>query len=108
LACNSLNKGTSSRIEKARGASTAFDRLENAFIRQHGFGEYAKWHLAIDERYAENTKRRYKFPYGDFKDVHRCGVLAVQSRATEHSYSEIENAAAQLRQMIEATRNSVH
>ncbi|PYK53657.1 MAG: hypothetical protein DME48_10915 [Verrucomicrobia bacterium] len=82
--------------------------LENEFIRQHGFGEYAKWHLAIDERYAENTKRRYKFPYGDFKKVHRCGVLAVQSRAAEYSYSEIEDAAAQLRQMIEATRNSVH
>jgi len=76
--------------------------LENEFIRQHGFGEYAKWHLAIDERYAENTKRRYKFPYGDFKNVHRCGVLAVQSRAAEYSYSEIENAAAQLRQMIDA------
>jgi hypothetical protein len=82
--------------------------LENEFIRQHGFGEYAKWYLAIDERYAGNTKRRYKFPYGDFKNVHRCGVLAVQSRAAEYSYSEIENAAAQLRQMIEATRDSVH
>jgi hypothetical protein len=81
---------------------------ENEFIRLHGFSEYAKWHLGIDERYAEKTKQRYKFPYGDFKNVHRCGVLAVQSRAAEYSYSEIENAAAQLRQMIEATRNSVH
>ena len=82
--------------------------LENEFIRQHGFGEYAKWHLAIDERYAENTKRRYKFPYGDFKNVHRRGVLAVQSRATEYSYSEIENAAAQLRQMIDAPPDPLH
>jgi len=81
--------------------------LDNEFIRQHGFREYAKWHLAIDERYAENTKRRYKFPYGDFKNVHRCGVLAVQSRAAEYSYSEIENAATRLRGMIEATRNSM-
>jgi hypothetical protein len=81
--------------------------LENEFIRQHGFGEYAKWYLAIDERYAENTKRRYKFPYGDFTNVHRCGVLAVQSRAGEYKYSEIENAATQLRGMIEATRNSM-
>ena len=80
--------------------------LENEFIRQHGFGEYAKWHLGIDRRYAENTKRRYKFPYGDFKNVHRCGVLAVQRRAGEYGYSEIQNAAAQLRAMIEATRNT--
>lgn len=80
--------------------------LENEFIRQHGYGEYAKWHLGIDNRYTENTKRRYKFPYGDFKNVHRCGVLAVQSRAGEYNYSAIENAAAQLREMIEATRKA--
>jgi hypothetical protein len=81
-------------------------KLENDFIRQHGFGEYRKWHLGIDDRCAENTKRRYKFPYGDFKNIHRCGVLAVQRRAGEYGYSEIENAAAHLREMIEATRNS--
>src|SRR5438046_97928 len=79
--------------------------LENEFIRLHGFSEYAKWHLGIDDRYPENTKRRYKFPYGDFKNVHRCGVLALQARAAEYRYSQIENAAAQLRTMIEATRN---
>ena len=77
--------------------------LENEFIRQHGFGEYAKWHLGIDERYAKNTKRRYKFPYGDFKNVHRCGVLAAQTRANEYGYAEIENAAVQLRKIIQAT-----
>jgi hypothetical protein len=80
--------------------------VENQFIQQHGFGEYAKWYLGIDERYAENTKRRYKFPYGDFKNVHRCGVLAVQSRASEYRYSEIENAADKLKAMIEATRTA--
>jgi len=79
--------------------------LENEFIRLHGFSEYAKWHLGIDDRYPENTKRRYKFPYGDFKNVHRCGVLALQARAADYRYSEIENAAAQLRAMIEETRN---
>ncbi len=78
--------------------------FENEFIRLHGFGEYAKWHLAIDNRYSENTKRRYKFPYGDFKNVHRCGVLAAQSRATQYKYREIESVATQLRAMIEATQ----
>jgi hypothetical protein len=76
---------------------------ENEFIRVQGFSEYAKWHLGIDDRYPKNTKRRYKFPYGDFKNVHRCGVLAVQSRAGEYGYSGIENAAAQLRRMLEET-----
>jgi hypothetical protein len=80
--------------------------LDNEFIRAHGFKEYAKWHLGIDDRYRENTKRRYKFPYGDFKNVHRCGVLAVQTRAREYRYSEIENAAAELRAMIQAHAKS--
>jgi hypothetical protein len=75
--------------------------MENEFIRAHGFAEYAKWHLAVDERYAVNTKGRYKFPYGDFKNVHRCGLLAVKSRAREHGYNEIEDAATRLLQMIE-------
>jgi hypothetical protein len=69
---------------------------ENEFIRVHGFTEYAKWHLGVDERYSVNTKRRYKFPYGDFTNVHRCGLLAVKARAAEHKYHEIEDAAAQL------------
>jgi hypothetical protein len=75
--------------------------LENEFIRQHGFGEYAKWYLGIDDRYAENTKRRYKFPYGDFKDIHRCGLLAVKARASQYGHAEIENAAAQLLEIFD-------
>jgi hypothetical protein len=73
---------------------------ENEFIRLHGFGEYAKWHLGIDERYPKNTKRRYAFPYGDFKSVHRCGLLAVKVRAHQYGYIEIENAAADLERAI--------
>ena len=73
--------------------------MENEFIRAHGFAEYAKWHLGVDERYAVNTKRRYKFPYGDFTNVHRCGLLAVKARAAEHKYHDIEDAAARLIRM---------
>ena len=73
---------------------------ENEFIRLHGFGEYAKWHLGIDDHYPENTKQRYKFPYGDFKIVHRCGLLAAKARARQYGYTEIENAAAKLQQAV--------
>jgi len=73
---------------------------ENEFIRAHGFGEYAKWHLGIDDRYPENTKSRYKFPYGDFENVHRCGVIAAKARARQYGHAEIENAAAELERAI--------
>ena len=56
---------------------------EDEFIRLHGFGEYAKWHLGIDERFGANTKRRYKFPYGDFKKVHRCGLQIGRASCRE-------------------------
>jgi len=69
---------------------------ENDFIRLHGFEQYAKWHLGIDRRFPENSKRRYKFPYGDFKNVHRCGLLAAKARARQYGYEEIVNAAAEL------------
>ena len=77
---------------------------ENEFIRLHGFVEYAKWHLGIDERYPENTKKRYKFPYGDLKNVHRCGLLAARSRAAEYRYHDIEDAAARLIEMISSKK----
>ena len=50
---------------------------ENEFIHQHGFAEYEKWHLGIDEAEPADTKARYKFPYGHFKDLHRCGILSA-------------------------------
>jgi len=75
---------------------------ENEFIRLYGFAEYAKWHLGIDRRFSENSKRRYKFPYGDFKNVHRCGLLAAKSRARQYGYMDIKDAAAELAQAVKA------
>jgi hypothetical protein len=74
---------------------------ENEFIKIHGFAEYAKWYLGIDDRYPQNTKRRYKFPYGDFKNVHRCGLLAIQARARQYGYGEIQQAAAELERAVD-------
>ncbi|MES2535880.1 MAG: hypothetical protein V4632_08410 [Pseudomonadota bacterium] len=76
---------------------------ENDFIRQHGFEEYAKWHLGIDEDENENTKGRYKFPYGDFENIHRCAVLTIESRAGQYKYHDIQNAAAHLHGMIDVS-----
>ena len=74
---------------------------ENEFIRLHGFDEYAKWYLGIDDEEGEQTKERYKFPYGDFENVHRCGVISAESRAGQYKYRDIENAAAHLHGMLD-------
>jgi hypothetical protein len=58
---------------------------ENEFFQEHGFAEYGKWYLGINDECRENTKGHYEFPYGDFKNVHRCGVLTAESRAGQDS-----------------------
>jgi hypothetical protein len=75
---------------------------ENEFIEAHGYSEYGKWHLGVDDEAGEDTKGHYKYPYGDFKDVHRCGVLAAESRAGQRKHQDIELAAAHLHGMLEA------
>jgi hypothetical protein len=74
---------------------------ENAFIERHGMGEYAKWYLGVDDRERPTVKGHYKFPYGDFRKVHRCGVLAAESRAGQRKYLDIERAAAHLHGMLD-------
>jgi hypothetical protein len=74
---------------------------ENAWIQQHGLQEYQKWYLGIDEEEDEDNKGRYKFPYGDFTKVHRCGVLSAESRAGQYKHVEIELAAAHLHGMLD-------
>ena len=77
-------------------------RQENDFIAEHGYGEYSRWHLGTDPEHGEETKARYKFPYGDFARVHRCGVIAAEVRAAQNDYRDIERAAAHLHGMLDA------
>jgi len=78
---------------------------ENAFIEAHGYAQYGRWHLGIDDERPPDTKGRYKFPYGDFESVHRCGVLAAESRAGQRKYIDIELSAAHLHGMLDALRS---
>jgi hypothetical protein len=75
---------------------------ENRFIEEHGWSEYGRWHLGVDDEAGAETKAHYKFPYGDFEKVHRCGLLAAKSRAGQYDYDEIEKAVAHLHGMLDA------
>jgi hypothetical protein len=81
-------------------------KQENDFIAQHGIRDYAKWHLGIDDEEDEDNKGRYKFPYGDFEKVHRCALLAAESRAGQRKYYDIELAVAHLHGMLELLRRT--
>jgi hypothetical protein len=79
---------------------------ENDYIAQGGFADFGRWYLGIDDRYGAETKSHYKFPYGDFDCLHRCGLLAVESRAGQRKYTDIELAAAHLHGRLEEMMNA--
>jgi hypothetical protein len=75
---------------------------ENEFIRRHSIDEFGKWHLGIDPSEPADTKAHWKFPYGDFTRVHRCAVISAESRAGQYKYLDIEKAAKELLELIDA------
>lgn len=78
---------------------------ENAFLDAHTWGEYGSWHLALTDDASEETKGRYAFVFGDFRRLHRMGLVACQYRAAEWRHKDIELAAHDLLQHLDGTRS---
>ena len=81
-------------------APTADD--EKAFLKAHSWKEYADWHLGLTEGATDETKARYAFVYGDLRRVHRTGLIACVYRAAEWRHKEVELAAHDLLQRLDA------
>ena len=76
---------------------------ENAYLESHSWDEYAAWHLALTDGATDETKARFAFVYGDFRRVHRSALIACQFRAAEWRHKDIELAAHELLQHLDAT-----
>jgi hypothetical protein len=74
---------------------------ENAFLERHTFDDYAEWHLGLTEGATDGTKGRYAFVYGDFRRLHRSGLIACHYRAAEWRHKEVELAAHELLQHLD-------
>ena len=74
---------------------------ENAFLAAHSWADYASWHLGLTDGAGDETKARYAFVYGDFRRVHRMGLIACVYRAAEWRHKEIELAAFDLLQLLD-------
>ena len=74
---------------------------ENAFLKSHSWDEYADWHLGLTEGASDETKARYAFVYGDFRRVHRDGLIACVYRAAEWRHKDVELAAHELLQLLD-------
>jgi hypothetical protein len=77
---------------------------ENAFLESHSWEEYGEWHLGLTEGAKDDTKARYAFVYGDFRRLHRSGLIACVYRAAEWRHKSIELAAHDLLQYLDNTR----
>ena len=77
---------------------------QDAYLASHTWEDYAEWHLGLTEEARDETKGRYAFVYGDFRRVHRSGLIACHYRAAEWEHKEIELAAHDLLQILDRTR----
>jgi hypothetical protein len=77
---------------------------ENGFLESHSWDEYAEWFLGLTDGATDETKARYAFVYGDFRRLHRTGLIACQYRAAEWRHKDVELAAHELLQHLDNTR----
>jgi hypothetical protein len=74
---------------------------ENAYLETHTWDEYSEWFLGLTEGATDETKSRYAFVYGDFRRIHRSGLIACHYRAAEWRHKAIELAAHELLQILD-------
>ena len=74
---------------------------ENRYLESHSWDDFAAWHLGLTQNATDETKARYAFVYGDFRRVHRSGIIACHYRAAEFRHKEVELAAHELLQHLD-------
>jgi hypothetical protein len=77
---------------------------QNQFLKANGWDEYASWHLALTDGASDETKGRYAFAFGDFRRLHRSGLIACYYRAAEWEHTEVMLAAHKLLLYLDKSR----
>ena len=88
-------------LESEWGSVQPGAEAQNAFLEKHSWEEYASWHLGLTDGANDETKARYAFVYGDFRRIHRMGLIACVYRASEWRHKEVELAAHDLLQHLD-------
>jgi hypothetical protein len=101
--CRELIAAKQYVLDSEWGAVQPGAEEQNAYLERHDWTDYAQWHLGLTEGAADGTKARCAFVYGDFRRVHRSGLIACRFRATEWRHKEVELAAHELIQLLDST-----
>ena len=83
------------RVAAARGRRDRLPRAPRLGALRRGF-------LGLTTEPREETKARYAFVFGDFRRIHRSGIIACHYRAAEWRHKAIELAAHDLLQELDA------
>ena len=75
-------------------------REQNEFIEEHGMEAFGRWHLGFKVGGSRQDKTSYSFPYGNYKDVYRSGIIAAEERAAQYHHEEVLEATKILEGML--------
>ncbi len=89
-------------LESEWGEVAPNTEAENAFLDKHTWDDYGAWHLGLTVGANDETKARFGFGYGDFRRVHRSALIACVYRAAQWRHKDVERAAYDLLQELDA------
>jgi hypothetical protein len=79
--------------------------MENAYIDENGWDEFAKWFLGVDTSMDKETKGHYGYIYtSDFKTVDREGLRAIRQRSAQNGLTSVFAAAGKMIEAIDAKK----
>jgi hypothetical protein len=88
-------------LESDWGEAQPTAETENRYLARHSWDEFAAWHLGLTDGANDGTKARYAFVMGDFRRIHRSGLIACHFRAAEWRHKAVELAAHDLLQYLD-------
>jgi hypothetical protein len=77
---------------------------QNAFLKAHGWAEYASWHLALTDGAPDETKARYAFRVRRLSSPSPHGLDRLLLRAAEWEHTEVMRAAHNLLLYLDKSR----
>ena len=88
-------------INTVWGTSAPTHDEETDYVEKHGWGAYSAWYLGIDTDEPADSQAHYQFPYGNFRKLHRSGVIAAKKRAAQNQYIDIVEGADDLLDLLD-------
>ncbi|HEY5821921.1 MAG TPA: hypothetical protein VIT20_08090 [Propionibacteriaceae bacterium] len=101
--CRALIEAHQYVLDSDWGDAQPDAETQNAYLAKHTWAEYGAWHLGLTDGANDETKARHAFVYGDLRRVHRSALIASVYRASEWRHKDVELAAHDLLQLLDAT-----